>query len=357
MRQLATTVLALACVAAFGPGTPGEGATPGGAADAVQEPAAVVLRVEAVEPGTEEEAPPGEEGTEPAEEEAGGVDERAEYSEEEAEATHAGANVEVGAFLLPGAVVDPPPGGHVVLLLRDGEPVRIAESFEVPEAGAESDAGMDPLFRLLRALLDRPQDEAAGARGDADRAEESRVAPNDGVARPLQPAGGRRVRALTPHLAWRPVGGAELYRVRIWSSDEEILDMEAGADTAWRVPSDSPLSPGTAYEWDVAAFPAGNAGPSARFRVASRDVLDHVARELGRLRDLGLDPEEAGLLPAAALFRSMNLPYDAKAALDELRRRGDPWSEGLARFDRRLDAELAGAESPASDIRQEGGTP
>jgi hypothetical protein len=256
-----------------------------------------------------------------------------------AEGLRPDAAARVGSFLEPGERLVPPEAGRVVLLLHDGEALVVEEPMEVPEAAGETDR----LFRLLRALLARPEEarslEPPPAQGAADSVHEpTGVEPADAV--PVRPAGGRRVRAITPELVWRAADGAAAYRVHLWNPDEDLLEWEAGADTAWVLPPESALTPGSVYAWAVTPLPGTETGPRARFQVASREILDDVARELGELRARGLDPEGDGLLPAAALFRSMALPYDALSVLEELRARGDLWSEGLRAFAGRLDAEL-----------------
>lgn len=240
----------------------------------------------------------------------------------------------VGAFLEPGDRLLPPAEGRLVLLMYDGSTVSVEEPMQVPQATGDTDR----LFRLLRALLGhRPQetiDDEEPLRSEASKG-------GGDHPMPVRPAGDRRVRAITPELVWRAAEGAQAYRVHIWSLDDEVLELDAGADTAWILPPESALTPGTDYTWAVAPLPGTDVGPRARFHVASREILDEVARELGGLRARGLDPEADGLLVAAALFRSMALPYDALAILEDLRERGDPWSGELEAFGERLRHDLA----------------
>lgn len=92
-------------------------------------------------------------------------------------------------------------------------------------------------------------------------------------------------------------------------------------------------------------LPGERISSRGRFQVASREVLDGVAAELGHLRSRGLEPEDDGLLIAAALFRSMGLPYDALDALSDLEGQGDGWGEELHAFRERLVAELERPET------------
>jgi hypothetical protein len=242
----------------------------------------------------------------------------------------------LGALLHPGDRLAVPEGGRVVLLHLDGEVAQVEGALEVPEVEGPS----DPIFRILRALL-RPSEENAGEASPPEGAGEHGI--ETVSAEPVRPVGDRWVRSLTPALTWRADGEAREYRVHIWGPDGGVWSLPAGEDTTWTIPTESALAPGAGYEWAVESLPGQRVGPRATFRVASRDVLDGLAQALGRLRSMGLDPEEDGRLAAAALFRSMALPYDALDALSRLQETDQPWSPALEAFHRRLIRDLGRA--------------
>lgn len=240
-----------------------------------------------------------------------------------------GAIPPVGALLYPGDRLDPPEESRILLLHRHGRLSEVAAPTKLAEAEGETDR----VFRLLRALLRSVEEPDAPRSGAPDPAA---VAPE-----PLRPTGERWVRSLTPVLAWRSVSETSQYRVHLWGPDGSVSTLPAGEDTVRTIPPESALSPGMRYEWAVELIPAHRVGPRATFHVAAREVLDELARELSRLRDMGLDPEGDGRLAAAALFRSMALPYDALDALTRLRDTREPWSGQLEAFHRRLVHDLS----------------
>jgi len=233
----------------------------------------------------------------------------------------------VGALLSEGEIAGSPGTTRLTLLLHDGSVVEAEPGYEVPPPGEEA----APAFRVTRAHLLAPDPEAPV--GDRH---ELRRDPGERGPIPVRPAGGHQVRSLTPRMVWHAVEGAEGYRLQLTVSDEGVLTLEAGADTVYTIPAEAALVPGARFEWVVTAMPGDVMGPPATFSIASRELLDEVAEVLGRLRAMGLDPEEDGLLVAAALFRSLRLPYDALAALEALQALGDPWSPDLVRFHDRV---------------------
>jgi len=245
----------------------------------------------------------------------------------------------VGRFLHEGEEVLVPEDGRLLVLLRDGRTQEFRDHASPPEIETGE---VDPLFRLLRALL---REEGAGSDPGAEAPDPGVVPDPSEFAAPLRPIGGRTVRSLTPTLIWRGEEASE-YRIHLWSPDGSVVTLVAGPDSIGTVPSDRALSPGTRYEWAVEPIPGERVGARGRFQVASREVLDGVAAELGQLRNRGLEPEEDGLLIAAALFRSMGLPYDALDALSDLEAQGDGWSHELRAFRARLVAELERPETP-----------
>ncbi len=233
----------------------------------------------------------------------------------------------VGALLPVGEIAGSPGTSRLTLLLYDGRVVDVEPGYEVPPPGVEA----DPAFRVTRAHLSAPDPEAPVA--DPDEAGRD---PGERGPLPVRPTGGHQVRSITPRMVWHAFEGAEGYRLRLTVSEEEVLTLEAGADTVYTIPAEAALVPGASFEWAVAAMPGEAMGPPATFSIASRELLDEVAEALGRMRAMGLDPEENGLLVAAALFRSLRLPYDALAALEALQALGDPWSPDLVRFHDRV---------------------
>ncbi len=232
----------------------------------------------------------------------------------------------LGALLRPGDRVVPPSGGHLLVLHAGGDLERIEESRRIEDPGVEATG----LFRVIRAQLRRPAAPAG-----------VREPPGPGAFElPVRPTGDRRVRSLTPTLIWRASEGAEGYRIHLWHPEGRIMTVEISADTSWTLPADQALTPGMAFEWAVDPFPGGRVSTRATFKVASREVLDEVASELGRMREAGLDPGGDGLLAAAIVFRALGLPYDAADALAELSTRAEPWSPELTAFRQRLADEL-----------------
>lgn len=248
----------------------------------------------------------------------------------------------VGSLLLPGTLLHEPEGGRLLVLLHDGLLHQVEDSARVPDPVGDP----DPMFRLIRSLLLRS---AEMARADATLdppALDPPAAEVDARPLPVRPSGSRRVRSLTPLLVWRAADGAAGYRIHLWTTGDQVLSREVGPDTTWTLPVGFPLTPGAEYEWAVASLPGTLVSPRAPFQVAPRPVLDDVARELGRLRERGLDPEGDGLLPAVALYRSMALPYDALDALETLARLGDRRSPELRTLHDRLRAELTEPAPP-----------
>jgi hypothetical protein len=245
----------------------------------------------------------------------------------------------VGRFLQEGDDLRVPEDGRLLVLLRDGRTQEFTGGATPPDVESGE---VDPLFRLLRALL---RDEGSGSDAGADETDPGVASETPELAAPIRPIGGRMVRSLTPTLVWRKEAEASEYRVHLWSPDGSVVTLTTGPDSIWTVPSDRALSPGTVYEWAVEPLPGERVGVRSRFQVASREVLDGVAAELGQLRSRGLEPEEDGLLIAAALFRSMGLPYDALDALSDLEAHGDGWSQELHAFRERLVVELERPET------------
>ncbi|MEX2531940.1 MAG: hypothetical protein WD960_14320 [Gemmatimonadota bacterium] len=252
--------------------------------------------------------------------------------ESEAEGRDAAEELGVGTLLPAGEIPGEPGPTRLVLLLFDGSVVEASPGFDVPSPGPEA----HPVFRVTRAHLSAPDPKTPAAQGNGTASNREGAE----TAAPIRPTGEHQVRSLTPRMVWHAVEGAEGYRIRLTVSEEEVLTLDAGADTVYTIPVEAALPPGGRFEWSVAALPGEASGPSAVFSVASRELLDEVAGELSRLRGMGLDPEGEGLLVAAALFRSLRLPYDALAALEALEARGDPWSPELVRFHDRIRAGL-----------------
>ena len=253
----------------------------------------------------------------------------------------------VGAFLIPGDAVAAAETERVLLLTRTGELVQVegGESVEVTDEGT---AETDPLFRLLRALLREALSLSDPSSGTPPaippEAHEEGPEPTLPV-RPVRPVGERLVRSLTPRMEWQAEEEAMAYRIHLWEVDGSMISVEAGAATAWTLPPEVALSPGSRYEWAVEPRPGDRIGPRAAFQVASREILDELARELGGLRQRGLDPEGDGRLAAAAIFRSMGFPYDALDFLVALEASGDPWAPEVQDFHRRLVEELTSSDT------------
>lgn len=274
----------------------------------------------------------------------------------------------VGDFVVAGETAPAVDAERVLLLTRAGEVVGLeaGESVVVePREGVET----DPLFRLLRALLrDGPSlhgdtgslgisppdgshldvSPSGGSPSQVVVQPHAPAQPYSEGARPLRPAGDRMVRSLTPRMEWEGEEGALAYRIHLWESDGYLVAMDAGPNSSWVLPPEAALIPGVRYEWAIEPLPGDRIGPRATFVVASREILDEVAQELGKLRQRGLDPEDDGRLAAAAVFRSMGFPYDALDILQELEAAGDPLAPGVRDFHRRLVDELASPETQGS---------
>lgn len=242
----------------------------------------------------------------------------------------------VGSFLYPDDTRRTLHHHRLVVLRRDGQVDRLEPGDEVSYSADPSEA--DPLFRLLRALL-LPSMETGSAATELDEA--TSHDPDVLGPAPLRPAGGRTVRSLTPTMVWGGSYEGTGYQIHLWPQDSDMVTLDAGADSTWTLSPEAALSPGGRYEWAVETIPEGQIGPRARFQVASRDVMDEVATHLGRLREMGLDPEEEGILAAAGIFRSMGLPYDALDAIHLLQEGDDPWGPELQDFHSRLVQDLA----------------
>ncbi len=269
----------------------------------------------------------------------------------------------VGDFVVAGETAPAVDAERVLLLTRTGEVVRLGAGEPVPVQPREGEE-TDPLFRLLRALLrDGPSlhddvgtlsvapSGASPPDAQPSQAPFQHHSPTSSElegARPLRPAGDRMVRSLTPRMEWEGEEGAMAYRIHLWESDGYLVAMDAGAGSSWVLPPEAALMPGVRYEWAIEPLPGDRIGPRATFVVASREILDEVAQELGKLRQRGLDPEDDGRLAAAAVFRSMGFPYDALDILRELEAAGDPLAPGVRDFHRRLVDELASPETQGS---------
>lgn len=240
---------------------------------------------------------------------------------------------QVGSFLFPDDTLQVPDHHRVVLLRRDGQVDRFDAGHEATFTPGPPEAA--PLFRLLRALL-------LPSSTDLVPGEEGPLSP-DADARgpdPLRPIGNRMIRSLTPLLVWEGASEIEGYQLHLWPPEGGVVSLDAGVDSSWTLPSEAALTPGGHYEWAVETIPQGQVGPRARFRVASREILDEVADQLGRLREMGLDPEDDGILAAAGIFRTMGLPYDALDTLRLLQEAPDPWGPELQGFYQRLTEDL-----------------
>ncbi|TVR66024.1 MAG: hypothetical protein EA422_02850 [Gemmatimonadales bacterium] len=260
----------------------------------------------------------------------------------------------IGSFLMPGDEVAPTGAERVLLLTRGGELVQVegGETLEVSEEGMTE---TDPLFRLLRALL-----REAMVLSDSSAGLPAATPPlplGDGAepALPLRPTGDRLVRSLTPRMQWQPEAEAMGYRIHLWESDGSLISVEAGTEAGteagWTLPPEAALNPGARYEWAVEPRPGDRISPRASFHVASREILDELAQELGKLRQRGLDPDGDGRLPAAAIFRSMGFPYDAMDTLEALAATGDPLAPEVQDFRRRLVEELGSSDTQGAFSR------
>lgn len=201
-----------------------------------------------------------------------------------------------------------PSGGEAVIVHVTGRTQRVTETLTIPAVGGDSEAGA--FSRTVRVLASAANTDA---RGNPNRQGMIRPIPGEPVL--IAPRNGLLVMDVRPTFTWHSVEAATGYRIQVRDLEGEITRYEA-ADTTWTLPADAPdLLRGQTYAWTVAPSGSGRPTREQRFVVLAGEEHGEVAGALESLAAAGLDPSGAGALMAVAVFRELELFYDASATL------------------------------------------
>ncbi|MBI4545208.1 MAG: hypothetical protein HY703_08440 [Gemmatimonadetes bacterium] len=235
----------------------------------------------------------------------------------------------LGMSLMDGDRVIVAAGARAVLLYRTGRTQTATASLTVAAPAENRPGGL--FNQTVRTLT---QVATTDARTQPNR--QGMIRPIAGAAVPVSPRNRINVLDVRPTFLWFRIPEAAGYTVQIRRAETKppLTDdpadtawkpvrYDVGADTTWTLPgSENPLVPGAFYEWTVAAADGGRVAEPQRFRIISAPEYTALARSLGGISAMGLDPAGDGLFMAALAYRDAGLFYEADRALNRLEAAG-----------------------------------
>jgi hypothetical protein len=233
--------------------------------------------------------------------------------------SHGGADptpASVGERLAGGDEVRPDGGARAILLTRTGATQVVTDPVTV---SAPSGGGSSDMFaRAIRTLAQAASSDARTAGG-----RQGMIRPIPGEPVLVAPRNGLTVTATRPTFRWMDVEGASGYTIQIRKVDGGKPMRFQSAGNEWTLPEDEDaLEQGAVYAWTVAPQ-GGRPTREQRFRVIGQDDDLELQSVIQEVRDMGLDPHGDGAFLTAVIYRDMDLPYEARQALEEVEANGD----------------------------------
>lgn len=254
-------------------------------AQAQEDPAALVIRVEGDVDVTHGESPP--------------------------------APASVGERMFVGDGVIPQAASRAVLITRGGAQQVVTERTTIsePRAGASTDIFDRAVATLAQAA--NTNTETGGRQG--------MIRPIPGQTALVAPRNDLTVASARPTFRWTATPGQsyDLMLRRIEGGRPMLFEVDM--DTTWTLPDSLPdLELGSSYQWTV--FVGGRRGGRAmqpqNFRVLDLQESVEIADYLDEIAVFGLDPRGDGLFLTVVAYRDTGLFYEARDALAEVERDG-----------------------------------
>ena len=221
----------------------------------------------------------------------------------------------VGARLQDGDRVIPGSGATATVVYRTGQKQEITQETTI---AAPSSAERGDMFQRTVGVL--AQAANSNARTSPNRQGMIRPIPGEPVK--VSPRLGITVASTRPTFLWRAFEGADSYTIQVRKAGSPPVRFQA-SDTAFTVPADAALTPGTTYYWTIA--------PNTTRRPATEDSLVVMAPETGKtleqsleaIAGLGFDPLDDGRLLTAVVYTDLGLYYQAAEILTEMEGAGE----------------------------------
>lgn len=223
----------------------------------------------------------------------------------------------VGLRLFLGDSLHVPPGSRAVLLFADGRLVTVSSSLSVargPGGGASALHARAAQAAEAARRQERPRPPGGkGPPGGQQR-------PPRAGTRALAPAGGATVLPIRPAFTWETLTRADAYVLQLRRVDGgPPLRFDLDDEGPFALPeTTAALERGETYAWVVVPAANGRGGAEERFTVLDAEGAAAVEAFRASLAGAGIDPDGDGLFLAASFYLSLELVYEAEAALARL---------------------------------------